>query len=140
MNSGSIIEAATTLLSKTAVYEAEQHDYIIRKMFDLSSHIDMEIKIELLATQARIYCRERGMTAYEHRTDSAEDVIYCIIYEILKSAALTMTYGKFMDEKGFMLYSDEVRSYENGIMEDAFRAVGGVYELWFKAGRASMRM
>jgi|GEM_PF-2591007 len=137
MNKETIIEKVKIELRKTNIYE-DKYYYLIGRMFDFVYSNDMQLKIELSETEARLFTRERGQCVYEYFTKNIDDVIYFILYDLICIIAFNMTMAKYSDGEKSMIYTDDVRNYRKNLEETAFSSVGGIYEKWFKNGRTSL--
>ena len=109
MDRHTIIAAAISGLNKTALGGEPAYTALIARMFDLSTHYDMEMKIELFSRTARLYTCERGVCVCEYRTEEPEEGVFFILDEVIRARAYRLTTERFRDESGRLHYGEDVR-------------------------------
>ncbi len=140
MDRRAIIDYAKSELAKTGLGNRGRYGVLISGMFDLSSHYDMAMKIELFDHSARLYTCERGKCVYEYRTGKVAEIVFFILDDVIRMTAHSLTVEKFQDENRSLRYGEEVREYEKSLVRRAFEAIGGQFLEWHERGRKALNM
>ncbi|ROR29168.1 immunity protein 63 of polymorphic toxin system [Mobilisporobacter senegalensis] len=136
----SVIREAEIQLKKTNIYYENGHAYLISKIFDNTTHFDMEPHIETYTHSARLYTYERGKCIYEFRSNDLKDVVYYILYDVITTIAHRIIQGKYTDVEGSLRYTDDIRNENKQLISDAFENISGIYEMWYKSDRTTLNM
>ena len=133
MNIETVINEAKLKLNTTGIYVEEDYGCYILEMFDSSTHYDMALRIKINDQSARLYTHERGECIYEYVTQNIEDVVFYILYDIIRIEKII--WDKYSDENQCLNYNDEIKNERKKLTYEAYEKIGGNYEKWYKGGR-----
>lgn len=131
MNDKEIMIEADKCLQKWELYSIENRTYM-KNIFNGSNRYDMRLNIDVMQKQAKIYMLERGATIYEYRTEDKEIVIYAVLRDIIDIISHALMWDLYMDEKGHLHDTDQVREHEKRMVDEAFEIMGEPYNGWNK--------
>ena len=133
MNAKECMIEADKLLQKWSCYSIENRRYI-EKIFNGSNRYDMMLNVDVMQKQAKIYVLERGVTIYEYRTERKEIVIYAVLRDIIGIISDTFIRDSYVDEKGYLHFTENVSNYRKKIADEAFSLMGEPYNEWNRQG------
>ena len=133
MNAKECIIETDKLLQKWSCYSIENRKYI-EKIFTGSNRYDMMLNIDIMQNHAKIYVLERGVTIYEYRTDRKDIVIYAVIRDIIGIISDKFIYDSYVDEKGYLQFTENVSNDRKKICDEAFLLMGEPYNEWNRKG------
>ena len=94
----------------------------------------MMLNVDVMQKQAKIYVLERGVTIYEYRTERKEIVIYAVLRDIIWIISDTFIRDSYVDEKGYLHFTENVSNYRKKIADEAFSLMGEPYNEWNRQG------
>ena len=94
----------------------------------------MMLNVDVMQKQAKIYVLERGVTIYEYRTERKEIVIYAVLRDIIGIISDTFIRDSYVDEKGYLHFTENVSNYRKKITDEAFSLMGEPYNEWNRQG------
>ena len=119
MNAKECMIEADKLLQKWSCYSIENRRYI-EKIFNGSNRYDMMLNVDVMQKQAKIYVLERGVTIYEYR--------------IIGIISDTFIRDSYVNEKGYLHFTENVSNYRKKIADEAFSLMGEPYNEWNRQG------
>lgn len=111
-------------LQKTDFYTIEC-DHMINRLFQNGENQDMQTHVKIDNNYGYLFTYERGKFLYKYRTDDQEEVVYYVLYVVMRE---------------WIHKNNDAYFKEKEFMKKAFQQIQGLYWVWFQHGKICLSM